>query len=94
MRFRSVELDRLEVDPTYTGRFDPAVVRAYRKTLAIIRAADSQMVFVGLPGLRFERLRRRRDEYSMRLNRQWRLIVSFEGEASRTVVILGVEDYH
>lgn len=37
----------------------------------------------------------RKDQYSMRLNDQWRLILEFKGDNPRKVVIVvGIEDYH
>lgn len=48
--------------------------------------------------LHFEKLKGpRREERSVRLNDQWRLILCLEetaGTKGKTVVILGVEDYH
>ena len=94
VRFAERELDRMETDKAYSGRHAVAIVHAYRRTLAIIRAADSERVFYGLAGLHFEKLKRRPGQYSMRLNLQWRLIVEFEGRNPKTVVIMAIEDYH
>ena len=94
IRFAERELDRIETDKSYSGRHAVSIVHAYRRTLAIIRAADSEQVFYGLAGLRFEKLRRRPGQYSMRLNLQWRLIIQFEGSNPKTVVIVAIEDYH
>ena len=43
-----------------------------------------------------ERLKgNRKHQHSIRLNRQWRLIVEFTGKGANTeIVIVGIEDYH
>ena len=61
-----------------------------------IRAADDERVFYAMKSLRFEKLKGSRSQQrSMRLNKQFRLIVELEGEPpTKTVVIIGIEDYH
>jgi|SRR5579871_1299442 len=93
--FKDVSLDRLETDPGFNAGFGDAVVKAYRKRMQQIRAASDERTFYALNSLRFEKLRGREGQFSMRLNDQWRLIVEFRGEAPRkTVFIAGIEDYH
>ncbi len=84
----------METDKRYTGRHSQALVRSFRRAMAVIRAADTEQVFYGLAGLHFEKLKRKPGQYSMRLNLQWRLILEFEGDNPKTVVIIGIEDYH
>lgn len=47
-------------------------------------------------GLRYEKLKGNRSgQHSMRLNSQFRLILRIEGDtATKTVVIMAIEDYH
>lgn len=95
VRFASRDLDRMETDKRYTGRHSQGIVKAYRQAMAVIRAADTEKVFYGLPSFHFERLKRRPGQYSMRLNLQWRLILELEGESpNKTAVIVAIEDYH
>jgi proteic killer suppression protein len=95
-QFRDAKLDRLETDPRYDGGFSQAVVTAFRKRMQMIRAAPDERVFYRLKSLHFEKLQGNRShQYSMRLNDQWRLIIEFTGNApQKTVVIVGIEDYH
>ena len=46
--------------------------------------------------LRLERLKGRRiQQWSMRLNKQWRLIVEFRGSGTNTLVsVIEIVDYH
>jgi proteic killer suppression protein len=96
VRFLDADLDRLETDPRFDGGFSPAVVKAYRKRMQVIRAANDERIFYGLKSLHFEKLKGARShQHSMRLNDQWRLVLEFEGEApGKTVCVVSIEDYH
>jgi toxin HigB-1 len=96
VRFKNADLDRLETDPQFSGGYSRAVVKAFRKRMQVIRAATDERTFYALRSLHFEKLKGDRShEHSMRLNDQWRLILSFEGEAPNKVVcVISIEDYH
>ena len=96
VRFQDERLDRLETDPTYDAGFSQAVVSAYRKRLQIIRQAPDERDFYNLKSLHFEKMKGNRDhQHSMRLNKQWRLIIEFEGETpDKVVAVISIEDYH
>jgi toxin HigB-1 len=61
-----------------------------------IRASPDERVFYHLKSLHFEKLHGSRShQHSMRLNKQWRLIVEFEGSGSAKIIsIVAIEDYH
>jgi toxin HigB-1 len=90
------ELRRLDCDPRYAGSWAAEIVRAYRKRLAIIRAAVDERDFYALKSLHFEKLKgARAHQHSMRINSQWRLIVEFRGTSpNKKVLIVAIEDYH
>ena len=94
--FRDGRLDRLETDPKFDGGFSQAVVRAFRKRLQFIRDTPDERVFYQMRSLRFEKLKgKRKHQYSMRLNDQWRLILELDDQApTKVVVVAAVEDYH
>jgi proteic killer suppression protein len=94
--FKSDSLDRLYSDPTYSGEWGGAVVKAFRKRMQQIQAAQDERTFYAHRALNFEKLQgSRAGQYSMRLNDQWRLIVELRGEApSKTVYIIEIVDYH
>src|ERR1700731_1693573 len=96
VEFKDSSLDRLETDSAYSAGFGDAVVRAYRKRMQQIRAASDERTFYARRSLNFEKLMGDREgQYSMRLNKQWRLIIELEGEASRkTVYVVEITDYH
>ena len=96
VRFRGEGLDRLETDPKFDGGFPQAVVRMFRKRLQFIRDTPDERVFYQMRSLRFEKLKgKRKHQYSMRLNDQWRLILELDDQVpTKVVVVVAVEDYH
>ena len=96
IRFKDHRLDRLETDASYDAGFSREIVRAYRKCLQRIRAAPDERVFYSLKALHFEKLKGdRAHQHSMRLNKQWRLVIEFEGVApNKLVAVISIEDYH
>jgi proteic killer suppression protein len=94
--FKDSSLDRLETDASYSGGFADAVVKAYRKRMQQIRAATDERTFYAQRSLNFEKLTRDREsQHSMRLNKQWRLIIELRGEAPRKMVyVVEITDYH
>jgi toxin HigB-1 len=94
--FKSESLDRLYTDPTYSGGFGGAVVKAYRRRMQQIRAATDERTFYAHRSLNFEKLQGSREgQYSMRLNDQWRLVIELRGESpSKTVYVVEIVDYH
>ena len=96
IRFKEPKLDRLETDGTFDAGFSREIVRAYRKCLQFIRSAPDERVFYHLKSLHFEKLKGNRShEHSMRLNKQWRLIIELEGIApNKLVAVISIEDYH
>jgi toxin HigB-1 len=88
-------LERLETDEEYTAGFDAKLVRAYRKLMQLIRAAEDERAFYALKSLHYEKLKGdRQGQRSMRLNKQYRLVLTLEENDGKTVVILSIEDYH
>jgi toxin HigB-1 len=94
--FKNDNLSKLEIDATFDGGFEPGIVKAFRKRMQQIWAADDERDFYGLRSLNFEKLKgNRKHQYSMRLNDKWRLIIEFEGSGrGKKVVVIGIEDYH
>lgn len=89
-------LDRLETDAGFNAGFDVAIVRRFRKTIQVIRAAPDERTFFQMKSLHYEKLKGKRShQWSMRLNRQLRLIVELEQqESGKLVVVVSIEDYH
>lgn len=89
-------LCRLESDLQFTGGFSEAIVHAFRKRLWFIRQAVDERDLYAMKSLHFEKLQGARShQRSMRLNKQWRLILEIvEAGTEKTVRVVGIEDYH
>ncbi len=63
--------------------------------MSVIEAAVDERDLYTLKGFHFEKLKGRPGERSLRLNGQWRLIVSLEKDSEGTyLLIIDIEDYH
>jgi proteic killer suppression protein len=84
------------VEEKGASAFPAPVVEAFFEVLAIIDSAADERDLRAMKGLRLEKLRgNRAGQSSMRLNKQFRLIVSLDhDEGGAVVVILAIEDYH
>jgi proteic killer suppression protein len=90
------DLKRLATDPSFDGGHSREVVKAFRKRVQLIQAAIDERDFYALKSLHFEKLAGdRHGQHSMRLNKQWRLILTLEKRGNgKTVVIIEIADYH
>jgi toxin HigB-1 len=96
VEFGDASLERLETEPGYSAGFGDAVVKAFRRRMQQIRAASDERTFYAYRALNFEKLVGDREgQYSMRLNKQWRLIIELRGEAPRKrIYVVEIADYH
>lgn len=95
IEFAEPDLQRMRTEPPPGGSWSVEIVRAYRKTMNLIEQAVDERDFYQLKGLRFEKLEPPREhQHSMRLNKQWRLIVEFPDRPQKTIRIVAIEDYH
>lgn len=96
IEYRNPDLDRLETDTAFTAGFSQEIVRAFRKRIMAIRAAVDERDLSAIRGNNFEKLKGDRShQYSMRLNKQWRLIIEIKKASPKNIILLiDIEDYH
>ena len=96
VEFDDDDLSRLEREPDFDAGFSREIVRKFRMRMQLIRNAPDERDFYAMKGLHFEKMRgEMSDEYSMRLNRQFRLFLKFRGRADEKVVIIrAIRDPH
>ena len=87
-------LRRLAEEQEYAPKgWDPDVIKSYRKKVQLISAAQNERDLYAMRGLRLEKLKGDRlGQTSMRLNDQFRLILTFRTEGDRVAVLLEVVD--
>jgi proteic killer suppression protein len=96
IRFDDQNLDRLETDGTYDAGFSRETVRAYRKSLQIIRNAPDERILHELKAPQYAMLKKGLETWhSLQLNRTWRLFFELEGlTPDKLVVVSSIENYH
>lgn len=96
VEFEEENLRRLAFDVSFDMGFERGVVKAFRMRIQYIDAAPDERSFATLNGWRFEKLKGDlAGKHSIRLNKQWRLIVRIDKrENGKTVVVISICDYH
>ena len=96
VEFSNDDLERAYTDPDFTAGLQAALLRAFRKVTNLISRAKDERDFYAMRSLNFEELQgKRRGDYSMRLNKQFRLVMRFEGTGrNKRVRVINIEDYH
>lgn len=96
LEFRNPDLERLVTDDSAGGSYGVAVIRGYRKVINFVRAAKDERDFRNMRSLKFEKLKGDRShQHSLRINRQWRLIIEIKVATDKNVIeVVAIEDYH
>jgi len=82
-RFRSKKLRALCTDEARSEKYPEEVVDAFFTVMTVISAAHDERDLRALKSLHFEKLSGNRNgQHSLRLNKQWRLIVRFQTDAA------------
>lgn len=96
VEFATDELERLETDSEFDAGYAEPIVKAYRKRIQFIRAAEDERDLYAMRSNRFKKLKgNRSSQKSMRLNDQWRLILEVvEANPETKIRVVAIEDYH
>ncbi len=96
VRLTDKTLGRIDDDHEYDGGYAQNITNLFRIRMQQIRAVDNENELRRLKSLHFEKLKgKRKHEYSMRLNKQFRLIFQIEKVREHNqLVVTGIEDYH
>ena len=95
--FEDDDLRRLYEERDFVlPRIGPEVTKAFRKTVGFLVAAPTQTDLREYRALRLKKLQGgRQGQYSVRLNRQWRLIIRFETDSDgQFLIVIEIVDYH
>jgi len=94
--FKSRQLRLLYTENKNAHHYPAGVVDAFFEVITIIRAAKNENDLRALKGLHFEKLSgERAGQYSMRINKQYRLIITIEeDDYEKLIWVIQIEDYH
>jgi len=95
-QFKNKKLEALYNEERDAHKYPPGVVSAFFEVMTIIDSALDERDLYALKGLRYEKLAgERREQHSLRLNRQFRLIVErAQDDDGLYLLIVNIEDYH
>jgi toxin HigB-1 len=96
VRLTDKTLEKIDDDLEFNGRLGHNLANAFRTLMLHIRSVDNENDLRAMKSLHFEKLKgKRQHEYSMRLDRQFRLIFQIEKAGPHNqLVVTGIEDYH
>lgn len=98
IEIRDTEYRRLAEDADYRGKakWSDSILKSYRNKLKVIDNAGDRRDLYAIKSLRLEQLKgKRKHQHSVRLDRQWRLIIEFKKlDSGEVVAIIKIEDYH
>ena len=97
-RFHSTRLQQLYEAETEARRYPSEVVDGFFEAMTVIKAATDERDLYALKGFHFEKLKGERGkagDRSLRLNKQWRLIVRIARDAEgKLILILDIEKHY
>ena len=90
IRFDDEDLRRLYEEADYPcSSLGPDVIRAFRKKVGYLAAAQSELDLYQYKALHFEKLKgKRKGQHSIRLDRRWRLILRIESDAEGRLLVV------
>lgn len=95
VEFANESLKEMDEKPDCNGGCSAELARSFRKVIRFIRSATDERDFRSMRSLHFGKLKRSYKQYSMRLDKQWRLIVEIkENEPKNIIVVISIADYH
>ena len=96
IRFATTDLEELCESEKGAESYPPEVVEAFFDRISVIDDAVDERDLRALKSLHFEKLKGHSNRYSMRLNRQWRLILSFEPPKGpeKAVVVIEISKHY
>ncbi len=95
-RFEHKKLEALYTAEAGAKKYPRAVVTAFFEVMAMLVAATDQRDLYAVKSLHFEALKGDRvGQHSVRLNKQYRLILRIEtDDQGNVVVVIEIDDYH
>lgn len=95
LRFADETLERLYYHGTGGEHYSQGIVEAFIRRVRAIEGAADERDFRAMKSLHFEKFKSSKNRYSMRLNKSWRLILTFEKDKDgKTVVIIEINNHY
>ena len=93
--YKDKKLALLETDQAHQTKLPPEVIESYRRKVIQLKAAPDERTLGNIRGLHFEKLKGAEGQRSIRLNKQWRAILTIDESASpRSIVIIDINNHY
>lgn len=94
-RFADSKLEKLYLYGTGSERYPHGILDIFIRRVRTIEGVQDERDLRALKSLHFEKLRGERNKYSMRLNKRWRLILTFEKDKyGKTLVLIEINNHY
>ncbi len=87
-QFANSELSDLYYEEIGKENYPDYVVSSFFKKMQIIKSASNENDLRAIKGNHFEKLAGKEDNYSIRLNQQYRLIFSLENDGTCKIILI------
>lgn len=87
-RFEDSRLEKLYLNGTGIERYPQGITDVFIRRVRTIEGARDERDLRALKSLHFEKLRGESNKYSIRLNKGWRLILTFEKDEDGKILVL------
>lgn len=97
-QFKTKKLEALYKEEKNAHKYPNDVIDNFFEVMEILDAIPDERALYQYKGIRFEKLKGKRgkqEQRSIRLNKQWRLILTIEkDEEGNFIFLIDIEDYH
>jgi proteic killer suppression protein len=97
-QFKTKKLEALYTEEKNAHKYPSEVIDNFFEVMEILDAIPNEIALYQYKGIRFEKLKGKRgklQQRSIRLNQQWRLILTIEkDEEGNFISLIDIEDYH
>ena len=96
VEFEDSELEKLAYDASYVGKWSPAIVKRFRRTIMLLETIEDRTSLYNWTGLKPEKMKGKYQGYStIRLNKQWRVFFKIKKSGKKeSIVIFHIGDPH
>ena len=97
-QFKTKKLQLLYIEEKNAHKYPSEVIENVFEVMTTLEAIPNEQYLYRIKGLRFEKLkgeRAKQGHRSIRLNKQWRLILTIEEDSDgKFILVIDIEDYH
>lgn len=95
IEFLDADLKRIAFEGSHLGGLPPQVVSKFREVVIYLQVIDNRLSLYNWKGLRFEKYEGKKNKYTVRLSKKWRLVLSIKKKERKEIIqIVTIEGDH